>query len=175
MKTTTVLIFIFIGLFQITSLAQTRDYELGSQWGDLSRRNSYGGFYDYSDPEAVNISVSVWGFCKYPGKYMVPNYTTVVDLISFAGGPTKDSNLDDLRIYRIENKKEKMIPFNYNDLMWENNLESKYKKIPKLKASDTLVIPGQPRMFFTDWLSLIFSVVSVLSSLSVLILTISKK
>ncbi len=41
------------------------------------RRNIYGGYYDYSDPESINIKVSVWGFVKYPGRYVIPEQTTV--------------------------------------------------------------------------------------------------
>ncbi|MBK8946913.1 MAG: SLBB domain-containing protein [Ignavibacteriae bacterium] len=166
-------IFLFLVTIQIVSFAQERNYELGTPWADNMRRSIYGGFYDYSDPEAINISVSVWGFVRYPGRYIIPEYTNVVDLISFVGGPMDDSNLDELRIYRIENNKEVMIPFDYNDLMWEDGLDGKYKKVPQIKPSDILVIPGEPRLYFLDWLGLSLSVVSVLSALSVLILTIN--
>ncbi|MBK7107087.1 MAG: SLBB domain-containing protein [Ignavibacteriae bacterium] len=165
-------ILIFV-VFQTTNFSQVRDYELGTQWAENARRSIYGGFYDYSDPEAVNINVSVWGFVRYPGRYIVPEYTSIVDLISFVGGPTDDSNLDELRIYRIENNKEVMIPFDFNDLMWEDGLDGKYKKVPTIKPSDILVIPGEPRLYFLDWLSMSLSVISVLSALSVLILTIN--
>jgi hypothetical protein len=150
------------------------DYELGTQWSERAKRNIYGGFYDYSDPEALNISVSVWGFVKYPGRYMVPDYTKMIDLLSFVGGPTDDSNLDELRIYRIENNKEVMIPFDYNDLMWKDELDGKYKKVPTLKPSDILVVPGEPRLYFLDWFSIGLSLFSALISLTILVLTIQK-
>ena len=175
MKKIFILSFTLLVFSQIASFAQTRDYELGTQWNPLNRQYYYGGYYDFSDPEAVNISVSVWGFVRYPGRYVVPEYTTVTDLLSFVGGPTDDSNLDELRIYRIENGKEEMIPFNYNDLMWGSGLEGKYKKLPKLKASDIMVIPGQPRMYFLDWFSIGLSVFSALISLTILIITIQNK
>lgn len=160
-------------LLSISSFAQTGAYELGAKGLDGARRNMYGGFYDYSDPEAVNISVSVWGFVKYPGKYQIPDYTSVIDLMSFVGGPTDDSNLDELRIYRLDdNNNERMIPIDFNDLMWEDGLEGKYRTVPQLKPSDILVVPGEPRMYFVDWLSLGLMIVSALSSLSILIITI---
>jgi hypothetical protein len=93
--------------------------------------------------------------------------------MSFVGGPTDDSNLDDLRIYRLDdNNQEQMIPIDFNDLMWEDELEGKYKKVPSLKPSDILVVPGQPRMYFLDWFSIGLSVFSALISLTILILTI---
>jgi hypothetical protein len=168
-------IFFFTSLMlflTVNNFAQIRDYELGAQATE-GRRSLYGGFYDYSDPEAINIDVSVWGFVKYPGRYVIPDYTSVVDLMSYVGGPTDDSNLDDLRIYRLdENNREQMIPIDFNDLMWEDELRGKYKKVPTLKPSDILVVPGQPRMYFMDWFSIGLSVFSALISLTILILTI---
>lgn len=167
-------ILIFL-VFQTINFSQVRDYELGTQWSENTRRSLYGGFYDYSDPEAVNINVSVWGFVRYPGRYIIPEYTSVLDLISFVGGPLDDSNLDELRIYRIENNKEVMIPFNYNDLMWEESLDGKYKKVPSIKPSDILVVPGEPRLYFLDWFSIGLSVFSALISLTILVITIQNK
>jgi len=163
--------------FTSINYSQIRDYELGSVYSQgKARQNIYGGFYDYSDPEAVNITVSVWGFVKYPGRYIVPDYTNIVDLLSYVGGPTQSSNLDELRIYRInENNQEQMIPIDYNDLMWKDGLDSKYRKVPKLKKSDILVVPGEARMYFTDWLSLGFRVVSALSILATLYITVQDK
>ena len=151
--------------------AQVRDYELGSL--SNSRRGSYGGYYDYSDPESINIKVSVWGFVKYPGRYFIPDHTTILDLMSFVGGPLDDSNLDEIRIYRLdENGNEIMLPVDYNDVMWEENLASKYRLVPDLKASDILVVPGEPRLYFMDWFSIGLSVFSALISLTILILNI---
>lgn len=163
----------FSVLFTLQSFAQIRDYELGSQVIDGARRNIYGGLYDYSDPEAVNMKVSVWGFVKYPGRYVIPDYTSLMDLLSYVGGPTDDSNLDQLRLYRIdENNKEQMIEVDYNDLMWEDELESRYRKVPDLKPSDILVVPGEPRLYFMDWFSIGLSIFSALISLTILILSI---
>ncbi|MCB0752646.1 MAG: hypothetical protein KDC52_14335 [Ignavibacteriae bacterium] len=176
MKKILTVIFLFITILQVDTFAQVgKDYQLGSDASALRQRSIYGGFYDYSDPEAININVSVWGFVKYPGRYVIPEYTSVVDLLSYVGGPEDDSNLDELRIYRIENNKETMIPFNYNDLMWEPELEGKYKKVPSLKPSDILVVPGGPRLYFMDWFSIGLSVFSALISLTILIVTIQNK
>ncbi|MCP5061879.1 MAG: hypothetical protein GY936_05365 [Ignavibacteriae bacterium] len=168
------LITVFMLGFQALLFSQVRDYELGSQFTG-KMQNRYGGFYDYSDPGSFNISISVWGFVKYPGRYVVPEYTTVVDLLSYVGGPTDDSNLDELRIYRIDdNNKEQMIAFDFNDLMWADGLDSKYRDVPALRPSDIFVVPGEPRMYFLDYLSLTFGVISALNLLAVLYITVIK-
>ena len=170
------ILFTILGLLFISNLglAQVGDYELGSTISD-GRRNIYGGYYDYSDPESINIKVSVWGFVKYPGRYVIPEQTSLIDLMSYVGGPTDDSNLDELRIYRLdENNNELMLPIDFNDLMWEDNLESKFRKVPKLNPSDILVVPGEPRLYFMDWFSIGLSVFSALISLTILILNLQR-
>ena len=79
-------ILLVFGLSIITLNAQIKDYELGADVLGM-RYQPQGGYFNYSDPEAVNVKVAVWGWVRYPGKYTVPVYTTVSDLLSFAGGP----------------------------------------------------------------------------------------
>jgi protein involved in polysaccharide export with SLBB domain len=155
-------------LLSVSSLvkAQIKDIELGK-----SRENS--GLFDFSDPGVFNIKVAVWGYVSRPGKYIVPDYTTVSDLLSYAGGPYQDAEMDDLRLYRVlENGTEEMIKFSYNDIMWESSLSSKVRVAPKLKASDILVVPGNPKLFFRDWFNIgiqVFSVVLTLVNLVILV------
>ena len=153
--------------------AQTEDMTLGTQYSLLQPRQR--GFYDYSDPESINMRVSVWGFVQYPGRYLVPIYTTASDLLTFAGGPSANSNLDDLRIYRImEDSTQHMFKFNFNDLLWSNELEAENRKVPKLQGSDLLVVPGEPRLFFRNWFRVGLSVFSALVSLALLIIRIDR-
>lgn len=168
------LIFLFVA-FAGSLIAQTKDYELGADLLGM-RTQTQGGYFNYSDPEAINIGVSVWGWVKYPGRYKVPIYTTVSDLLSYAGGPSDAADLEDLRIYRINaDSTQSIIKFNYNDLLYESRLESRYRKIPRLEAGDILIIPGEPRLYFKDHFSIWMSIFSVLISLSILVLNIVRK
>lgn len=158
----------------ITIVGQVKDYEIGSS--PLDRNYRQGGLYDYSDPSSVNMKVAVWGFMRYPGRYIVPINTTVADLLSFAGGPTDDANLEDVRLYRVlEDSSQIMMKINYNDLLWESHLERPKKFIPSMKGGDILLVPGAPRLYFKDWFSITLSVVSTLISLSILIINIVRK
>lgn len=157
-------------LFSINILAQGIDEQLGR----ANERYRY-GLYDFSDPGAVNIKVAVWGYVSRPGKYIVPDYTTVSDLLSYAGGPQQDAHLDDLRIYRIlDNGKEDMVKFSFNDLMWDNKIEARNRVVPKLKASDILIVPGSPRLFFTDWFRLGVQLFSLIIGVVNLVLLVRK-
>lgn len=157
--------------FSIFTYAQD-DIRIGTSARDYYR--GQGGLYDYSDPETINITVFVWGFVKYPGQYIIPVYSNVNNLLSLAGGPTDDANLDDLRIFRInKDSSQTMIKFNYNDLLWEDDLSGEIK-IPEITAGDILLVPGEPRFYFKDYFSLVTSVIGTLVSIAVLFITIYK-
>ncbi|NOX65524.1 MAG: hypothetical protein GXO85_06925 [Chlorobi bacterium] len=165
------IILIFASLLALSTISfgQVKDYELGAD--NLSGRSNYnGGYFNYSEPLGVNIKVAVWGFVKYPGRYFVPINTTVTDLLSLAGGPTDDANLDELRIYRVkEDGTNELFQFDYNDLMWEDQLRLEKRYIPDLVAGDILVIPGSQRLYLRDWISITLGVVSTLISLTTLL------
>jgi len=164
-------ILFLLGFFLINSsnnFSQITDEELGRSIYTRS------GLYDFSDPGAINIKVAVWGYVSRPGKYIVPDFTAVSDLLSFAGGPDQNAEMDDLRIYRIlDNGKEEMIKFNYNDIVWDDNLTTKNRFIPELKASDILIVPGSPRLFFRDWFNIGLQVFSITLSIVSLLLAIN--
>jgi hypothetical protein len=154
--------------------AQDKNYSLGANLADRNMNQT--AFFDFSDPSTVNIKVSIWGWVKYPGKYVVPVYTTPVDLLSLAGGPTDAADLEDLRIYKEgEDSTQSMIKFSYNDVLYEKHLETKYRKVPKLEAGDILVVPGEPRVYFAQSFQLWLSLVSVITSVVILLYTILKK
>jgi protein involved in polysaccharide export with SLBB domain len=167
------LLYIF-SLFIITTdfTFSQEDSQIGSNINQL--RQSPGAFYDYSDPEAVNIKVSVWGFVRYPGKYIIPYYSNAYDLLSYSGGPEDDANLDELRIFRIsKDSVQSFIKLDYNDFLWNEKLTSK-KQAPQLLAGDILLVPGQDRLYFRDYLTLTLSIFSVLISLAILVINIVK-
>ena len=166
-----ILIFASLILLSTVNFGQLKDYELGAD--RLSGRSNYnGGYFNYSEPLGINIKVAVWGFVRYPGRYFVPINTTVTDLLSLAGGPTDDAHLDMLRIYRVlDDGNNEFYQFNYNDLMWEDELMLTHneRKIPDLKATDILVVPGATRLYLRDWIMITLSIVSTLISLTTLL------
>ena len=78
---TIILTFVFI-----SSLSAQEDIQIGS----LKTNQIYqSGFFDFSDPSGINIKVQLWGYVRFPGYYIVPARSSVNDLISLAGGPTR--------------------------------------------------------------------------------------
>jgi protein involved in polysaccharide export with SLBB domain len=161
-------------LFSAKINAQSDGLQLGSNLNSL-RQPSQGGFYDYSDPQSVNIKVAIWGWVKYPGKFIIPSYCTVNDLMSYAGGPTDAARLQNLRLMRMnEDSSQTIIDIKYSDLMMD--IESKsLKKSPSLQPNDVLLVIGEPRYYFRDYLTMGLSIISVLVSFATLIVVYVRK
>lgn len=104
----------------------------------------------------------------------MPSYSTLNDLMSFAGGPLEDAMLDDLRIYRNDEKAGKQLShYNINDLLWNDSLTTKIE-FPQLKAGDVILVPGEPRYFVREDIQFYLSVTTALASLAALIISITK-
>lgn len=165
-------IFLFI-LIASTAHSQVKDYELGTP--NIGNRSINAGYFDYSDPFSINFKVSVWGFVKFPGRYNLPENITLVDLLSYAGGPTDDALLEDLRLYRLkEDGTQELFKFDFNDLWREDELYDKNRKMVQLQAGDILVVPGEPRLYFKDWFSITISTVGTLIALATLIVVLNQ-
>ena len=160
--------FLVLG-FLVTIFPQQGDYQLGLNQNRLNQ--SQGAYYDYSDPDGLNIKVSVWGYVKYPGRYVIPQKSDLRDLISYAGGISDDSYLDEIRVYKIlPDSTQQMLQFNYEDLWWNENLKENLT-LYRMEAGDVLVVPGRPRLYWENYLTLGLSIVGVLLSLTTLIVT----
>lgn len=163
------MLFSIITILFLPINAQDKDIKIGKIFPE-----SRSALFDLSDPSQINIRVAIWGAVNAPGNYMVPQSTTVLDLISLAGGPTDDAKLDDLRIYR--NSKDSIgafIKFNLNEL-YSKETKKDIVLPPTLLASDVILIPGEPKMYWKDYLSLYLSVSSTLIGIAILILNIKK-
>jgi hypothetical protein len=166
------LLILFFLISAIKIVAQQDDYQLGLNQNRIQQNQ--GAYYDYSDPDGLNIKVSVWGYVKYPGRYVIPERTDIKDFISYAGGVNDDAYLDELRIYRVNvDSSQEMIKFNYEDLWWKEKLTQNLV-LCKMEAGDVLVVPGRRRLYWEDYLTLSLSIVGVLLSLTTLIVTSNK-
>lgn len=165
------ILFILLNILPSQLIAQDEDIQIGLN--PYLRVQNAGGYYDYSDPEGINIKIAVWGYVKYPGRYVVPIRTDIISLLSYAGGINDNAYLDKLRIYRIDkDSTQQMIKFNYDDLWWNDKL-SKNLNLSKMEAGDVLIVPGRQRLYWENYLTLILSTLGFLISLATLI-TVSK-
>jgi hypothetical protein len=154
--------------FPVIVSAQNNDIQMGSGFNKIGF--TQGGFFDCSDPSAVNIKVAVWGFVKFPGKYIIPVYSKINDLISYAGGPSDEARLEEMRIVRTDTSNSKQIIYNLNfrDFLMDADVtvDSSFQS---LKAGDVLLVSGSPRFYLKDYIGTILSIVSVLISIIILV------
>ena len=164
---------LLLTFFSANIFAQ-EDVQIGKSLNPNNRYN--GGLYDYSNPEGINIKVQVWGYVKYPGQYIIPASSGVNDLLSLAGGPTSDANIDELKLFRVNpDSSQKIIKFNYSNLLWNDNTLNRRLNIPKLRAGDILLVPGSPKWYAKDYVGVVLTIVSTLASIATLLVYIYKK
>ena len=154
--------------FPIIVSAQINDIQMGSGLNKIGF--TQGGFFDCSDPSSVNIKVSVWGFVKFPGKYIIPIYSKINDLLSYAGGPTDEARLEEMRMVRFDSSTSRQIIYNlnYTDFLMDSNIKVDNSD-QTLKAGDVLLVSGSPRFYLRDYIGTILSIVSVLISIIILV------
>lgn len=90
--------------------------------------------------EANSVKVYVSGYVKTPGSYPIRSETSVLQIISMAGGFINLADQEEILIIRKENGKEKRITVNYKKLV--EGKEPASSSI--VKPGDTIVVSNIP-------------------------------
>ncbi len=72
--------------------------------GPTLPRSTTASYYYIGKPGELTMQVNLWGYVKNPGRYEVPSSTDLVQLVSYAGGPTQDALMDQVKVTRIVKK-----------------------------------------------------------------------
>ncbi len=134
-------------------------------------------YFNYSDPDKVNIEVIVLGGVKNPGKYLVPEGSTFLDVMSLSGGLINDRIGDNIKFIRPQEKSgklkdDKVILLKYADLFADNSVGVVSKNNPVLQPGDVIAVPIKPELTFWENVKDISYVLTPLFSLGTLIITI---
>jgi len=87
--------------------------------------------------EINSLRVFITGEVNKPGPYPITSATTVMQLISLAGGLREYANAKNIMIMRKEGDKQTSFKFNYKEVASGKNL----KQNVDLKPGDTVVVP----------------------------------
>jgi hypothetical protein len=110
----------------------------------------------------ITMAVNLWGFVGGPGHYEVPASTTLVDLLSYAGGPTPSSRLTDIRVIHADTTYEKRVEvFNLNQ--WFETGDGSQN--PYLLTGDTIVVSGRALDVFFQTVSIITNIMVIVTAL----------
>jgi hypothetical protein len=132
-------ILVLIVCFQIIVMPSLYAAENGSHLS-LSQEIHAGGsgseFISGNYPGAILMPVNLWGSVGKPGIHHIPTHTDLVTLLSLAGGPGNDAQLDNITIKRRTGGEEKILKVDGEDLLSKANVHS-----PILEANDIIIIP----------------------------------
>lgn len=135
--------------------------------------NAGGSYYNYGPDGVLTMDINVWGFVRSPGKLRVASSTKLVEIISFAGGPTDRARLDDIRIVH-----DMTIDSTIAQAVEIYNLEEWYRSgdtlsNPLLYANDTIIVPGDALNVFREILGIVRDVALVIGTLIALFIAVS--
>jgi protein involved in polysaccharide export with SLBB domain len=121
-------------VFASASFAQNSNSNLSSATPNAQA----GSYYYVARPNEMTMQVNVWGFVYHPGRYEVATTVDLIQLLSFAGGPTNDADIEDVRLTRVVRRdgiiSTKEIRFNLKKL--DRTEEAKLM----LQPGDTIII-----------------------------------
>lgn len=96
-------------------------------------RPSSASYYYIAKPSELSMQVNVWGYVTNPGRYEVATSTDLLELLSYAGGPTADALMDNVRITRSYERSETGPPAEiYLDL----------ENLTEISAADLILYPN---------------------------------
>lgn len=140
-------------------------------------------YFNYSDPGKVNIEVKVLGGVRYPGIYLVPEGTNVIELLSLSGNVIHQETADNIKLIRTTQQIGKLsarhiITLNYRELFEDDELKSINTLNPVLNHGDILVVPMNPERTFWDFFkdfSLVITPLATLATLIVSVISLSRQ
>src|SRR5437764_3586063 len=107
----------------------------------------------------IQIDINLWGFVNAPGHYRVPGSTSLVELMSFAGGPSPQARLVDIRIVHADTAQERRVE--------TYNLEA-YRDDGDL-AQNPLLVPGDKIIVSGSALDVFFQAIGIITNIMVII------
>lgn len=120
---------------------------------DLKRIST--NYFNLSKPYKLNFEVVVIGGVKNPGVYLVPEGTTLVEVVALTGGTQAESNLENFKLIRTKNKNPELksdtvLIINYDEFFDKEKSISISKSNPILRPGDIIAFPIKPEKDFWE-------------------------
>jgi hypothetical protein len=146
---------------------QTLAQNTGNPFGSPLPQTSAPSYYYVAKPGEMTMQVNLWGDVLKPGRYEVPINTDLIQLISLAGGPTREADLSEVQI----NRYSKMSAGIYKSQV-KVNLADFFKtdeaKLP-LQPGDGIYVDYVTRLNFRDVFTVVTTAVLVTSAVAQMI------
>jgi hypothetical protein len=166
-------------MFFLTSLQNSYSQDTSILIGKDLQIKTGATIYNFSNPNKVNFEVIVWGGVKLPGKYIVPEGTTLIDVLTLTGGPSNEGIIASFKLIRGRDVNGKytsteVLNLNYSDFFKREQTTQLVKTNPLLRPGDIIVFPIEEEKNFWFYTKEVLAVLTPLLSLASLIITISK-
>ncbi|HEY3875655.1 MAG TPA: SLBB domain-containing protein [Candidatus Kapabacteria bacterium] len=110
----------------------------------------------------IQIDINLWGFVGSPGHYRVPGSTSLVELLSFAGGPTSQARLVDIKIVHADTTAIKRVQM-YNLEAYRD--DGDLSQNPLLEPGDTIIVSGRALDVFFEAIGIITNIMVIITAL----------
>jgi protein involved in polysaccharide export with SLBB domain len=121
-------------------------------------------FFSIAKPGELTMQVNVWGMVNHPGRYEISITTDLLQLISLAGGPAPDADVDEVKITRFLKTESGITRGEYSvDL---SDLYRVNESSLVLQPGDTITIDR------TSWVT-IRDIVGIVTSVAVITATVT--
>ncbi len=105
---------------------------------DAYSRYSVGNEYiSGQEPGTIMMRVNLWGAVRRPGIHHIPVKTSLIELMSYAGGPSETALLDSITIKRSMGPEQKKLSVNLSEVIHD---QKSYDLV--LKPDDIIVVPA---------------------------------
>jgi hypothetical protein len=126
------------------------------------------GYFVIAKPLEVSMTVNIWGNVPAQGLYVVPVATDIIQLLSYAGAPKENANLDEVLIFRAAMGKKEGGKLRTSKVINVNEMiEGKMEPI-KLLPGDMIVVRKMSGLTWQE----VAVVVTTVSSVIILVLQI---
>lgn len=110
----------------------------------------------------ATIDVNLWGYVGSPGHYTIPASTPLVELLSYAGGPSPQARLVDIRVIAADTSSENRIR-SYNLEAYRDNGD--LSQNPLLVPGDTIIVSGRALDVFFQAIGIITNIMVIITAL----------
>ncbi|MBI4726045.1 SLBB domain-containing protein [candidate division TA06 bacterium] len=138
--------------YLILSLAFAAAIGTSQQQPDFKKDNFYLG-----QNQQLEIEIHVWGEVNTPGVYRVPDGSTVLDVISKAGGPTEYAALGRVKVSHTLGQVPRTVKVNLNKYLNKDRADS----LMVMRPGDAVMVPRNARFFWKDAISFIADIVVI--------------
>jgi hypothetical protein len=157
------------------AVSQIFDTRPGKAPDISTMRTSLGAYYNFGSETGLNITVSLWGYVRNPGRYVIPSGSNLVEFLSYAGGPSEGADLSEVKVYRKVLARdstivERTFTYDIEEILARTSVaKTREGGVPTMFPGDIVVVDGSTR---GQWMNVVSIIVQVIWAVTSVITTI---